>query len=309
MTLRKVVRGGASVLAAMVLVVVGVVVGARPAGAASTAGRLGIHAAGSVYAGTNAIIAVPTAPSGVATYTIAVFNRGTSLAQYDLQLFLPDGVTASLSSGTVTTTPLAVSADGYFTKPIAPGKAEVLTLKAKTPLNATRHDSYIGFIELFTTDGAFLDAVEFINTVKATVGTSTNDLVTTAPGSAAVVAEPDFATITTAEPIKAGGAAVYTVKFQNDGPAPAAIHGMLSRAGACASPYPLVAKVGSVDVTPALLAGTFVTPTLAHGKSVTVVITVHGTAINGCLQEEDDILADYATNGETAAALITNVAG
>ena len=66
--------------------------------------------------------------------------------------------------------------------------------------------------------------------------------------------------------------------------------------------------MGSVDVTPALLAGTFVTPTLAHGKSTTVVITIHGSAANGCLQEEDDVLADYGSNSETAAALITNVA-
>lgn len=309
MSWHRIVRALASVVAVAVLVAVGVVVGARPAGAASTDGRLGIHAAGSVYAGTNAIIAVPTAPGGTATFSIAVFNKGTSLAQYNVQLFVPDGVTATLSSGTLVTTPLAVSNDGYFTNPIAPGKAQLLTLKTKTPLDASEHDEFIGFVELFSTNGVFLDSVEYINTVKATAGVSANDLVTTAPGSAAVVGEPSGPSITTAEPIKSGGAAVYTVKFQNDGPVPAAIHGTLSRAGACPSPYPLVAKVGSVDVTTALLAGTFVTPVLAHAKSTTVTVTVHGTSANGCLLEEDDMLADYGSNGESAAALITNVAG
>ena len=52
-----------------------------------------------------------------------------------------------------------------------------------------------------------------------------------------------------------------------------------------------------------------VTPTLAHGKFTTVVITVRGSSANGCLQEEDDVLADFGTNGQTAAALITHVAG
>jgi hypothetical protein len=309
MDMHKFLRSGASVLGVAGLVAVGAVVGGTPAGAASMGGRLGIHAAGSIYAGSNAIIAVPTAPGGVATFSIAVFNKGTSLAQFNVQLFVPAGVTATLSSGTLITTPLATSEDGYFTKPIAPGKAEILTLKATTPAGASKHDQFIGFVQLLSTNGVYLDAVEFINTVKATVGANTNDLVTTAPGSAAVVAEPDNPSLTTAEPIRTGGAAVYTVKFQNDGPAPAVIHGLLSRAGACPNPYQLVAKVGSVAVPPALLAGTFVTPTLAHGKFTTVVITVHGSAANGCLQEEDDVLADFGTNGESAAALITNVAG
>ncbi|MDT4937422.1 MAG: hypothetical protein QOG80_1093 [Pseudonocardiales bacterium] len=292
-------------------VAAGVVGWPSAAGAASTSGVLRIHAAGSVYAGSNALIAQPTAPGAVATYTIEVVNRGSSLAQFNIQLANPDGMTVTLASGSVFTTPLADSPDGYFTKVLAPGKAEVLTLRATTPASAAKHDEFFGIVQLNSTDYQPLDAVEWISTVKATAGAAANDIVTATAGSAAVVAEPGSAasTIMTAEPIKSTATAIYSVKLQNDGPVAAQIHATLSRAGACPTPYQLTAKVGSVNVTSLLLAGTFTTPLLAHGKSTALTISIRsGNPAAGCMLEEDDVLADSGTNGQTVAGLITNLA-
>src|SRR4051812_27225447 len=209
MKLRKPVRVFASGLGVLGLVAVGVVVGGEPAVAASPNGQLRIPATGTVYAGLDAIVGFPTARGGIATYSLEVFNKGTGLAQFNVVLAPPEGTTVTLTSGSLLTTPLAASDDGYFTKPIGPGKAEVLTLKVKTPANAGKHDSYFGLVELFTTNHDFLNLVEFVNTVKAVAGTSTNDIVTTTAGSASVVAEPGIfaSAITSSQVVKAGGVA------------------------------------------------------------------------------------------------------
>ena len=308
MDMRKLSRWAASTAGVVGLVAVGIVVGGKPAGAASMDGQLRIHATGSIYAGPDAIIAVPTAIGGVATYSLAVVNKGTSLAQFDVTVTPPDGSNVTVASGSVFTTPLALSSDGYFTKPIAPGKSEILTMKVTTPAGTGKHDLLFGTVQLWSTNHDFINQVEFVNTVKATAGASTNDIVTTATGSASVVAEPGpfSTTVTSAQPVKRGGAAVYSVKLQNDGATAAQIHGTLSHDPFC--DYGVVAKVGSVDVTNQLLAGTYTTPLLAHAKFTTLTITVRPGAFTSCTLEQDAVSADYGSNDTSVAALLTNLA-
>lgn len=251
---RRAVVAAGVMAGVMAWVAASVLVAASPADAGATAeiGALWIHGAGSVFAGPNSYESVPTTPSGTATYTIEVVNEGPVTAQFNVRMPSTGSLaTATLAAGSLLTTPLAAGPHGYYTSPIAPGKSEVLTLRVKTPASATQTDKYLNEVDLYDTSADFLNRVQTYTTIKSTTGSATADTYTTTPGGGYVRAAPgeDFS-VTTAQAIKGTAKAAFTVKVQNDGTGPA-------------SP---------------LNNGSYTTPVLAHGRNVTIAVSVGAPA-------------------------------
>jgi hypothetical protein len=228
----------------------------------------------------------PTTAGGTATYAIEVVNEGSATAQFAVALVVVDFQAAlSLTSGSLDITPLAEDTThaGYYTNPIAPGKNQTLTLKVTTPTNASKTDKYETSMALSDTAGDHeLSNLTIDTTIKAAPGTGTGtaDIYTTTPGGAYVLANSGTETtsaaysLTTAEAIKPTGKAKFTAKIENDRTAPGSIHLTLASGALCGVAFPITAKVGTTDVTAALENGTFGTPELTHGKSVTIAISI-----------------------------------
>jgi hypothetical protein len=174
---------------------------------------------------------------------------------------------------------LAAGPHGYYTSPIAPGKNEVLTLRVKTPASATQTDKYLNQVDLYDTSADFLNKVQTYTTIKSTTGSAAADTYTTTPGGGYVLAAPgeDFS-FTTAQTIKGTAKASFTVKVQNDGTAPASLSVEIQGAGACGVVFPMTAKIGTTDMTVPLNNGSYTTPVLAHGRNVTIAVSVGAPA-------------------------------
>jgi hypothetical protein len=243
-------------------------------------GVLRIHGSGSVYAQPGATVTGVTTAGGTVTYAVEVANSGTDLAQFNVRLSSANvGETVSLTSGSLATTPLATAPRGYFTTPLAPGKAEALKLKVKMPASASQTTrSFIG-VYLYDTDGGFLSNVAAETEVRATAGPFAADSYVSGNTGGPVISEPgQFSADYAAQPIKPGHSASYTVKVQNDGPTTAALRLDVGEFLPCDDPangyFPVTVKVGTADITPAAVNGTYTTAPLAHGKSVTLKVSV-----------------------------------
>jgi hypothetical protein len=241
-------------------------------------GALWIHGAGSAFAGggTDTFMTEPTTAGGTATYTIEVVNEGSAVAEFKVALTSGNpGPTLSLKAGSLEAAPAAEGQNGYITNPIAPTKHQLLKLRVTTPPTATPTDEYQTGVTLSDTVGDLLAYDHIYTTIKAKTGTTSPDLYTATPGGAEVLAEPShLISLTTAKAIQGTAKAKFTVKVQNDGLTPTSFGLVLASGAPCGVAFPITAKVGTTDVTAALENGTYATPDLAHGKNVTIAVSV-----------------------------------
>ena len=270
-----------SVGASLVGLAVAALAAASPADAAGAVGGgvLIVHGPGSVYAAPGSIVTAVTTAGGTATYAAEVVNRGTDLAQFTVHLsgFGPGALT--FTSGSTNITTVAEAERGYFTKLLAPGKSEALTLKVKMPTGTSQITRESGSIELTDTDGNFLNSTSYETEIKATTGPYAGDMYTSTAGESAVITEPQvFGADIAAEAIKPNGKTSFTVKVQNDSQTPGQYTLIFDEFVPCGDPtaavFPVSVKVGSTDITPAVEAGAYQTPVLAHGKSLTLTVAV-----------------------------------
>lgn len=254
-------------------------VGSGASSAASQSGELRIKGPGSLYSGDDSVVSEAVAAGTVDTFELLVVNKGTTLAQYNIQV-TQSGVpaTAELYSGTLLLSPLASGPDGYYTAPIASGKTQALTLKIKIPLG-TPQSSATAAVRLFSTDGNVLSTVNARTEIKApTYGTTAADLFLR-QGAQPFIGGSVIGQLATAPAINVGGSAAFTFKLQNDGAVPAAVQGQAYVYADCAT---FVIKDGAVDVTAAFIAGTYVTPVLAVRTARTLTMTFKRTLSTGC---------------------------
>jgi hypothetical protein len=316
--MRKVVRSLLPTLAALAGLVSFCTVGPSLAGATGAVGGgfAFIHGPGSVYAASNDTVTSVTTANGTATYSVEVVNRGTSLAQFNLRLSPPvSGDTVTLSSGATNITDVATATRGYFTKLLAPGKSEVLALKDKTPGSATMTSRFFGQVVLRDTDGGFLNAASYETQIRATTGPFAADIYTSTPGSPAVISEPGvFSADTAAEAMKPAGHATFTVKAQNDSLTPTQLRVTFGAFPPCSNAgnplFPAVVKVGSTVVTPAVSAGTYMTPLLAHAHSTTFTITVSYPPVppSNCGAEQVSMVVFGPGNSAAESDMLANLA-
>jgi hypothetical protein len=250
-----------------------------PSSAASHSGEIRIKGPGSLYSGNGAFVSEAVSVGATDKFELQVVNTGATLAQYNIkvsQFGLPANV--NLYAGTLALTPLSSSPDGYYTSPIAPGKSQALVLKVAIPSGSPQDSVQVGLI-LYATDGSALGYVTAQTNVKApTYGTSAYD-VFAKQGSQPYIGGSVDAQATSSPALKVGDAAAFTVKLQNDGPAPAAVHGYLEATLSCAT---LTVKDGTTDVSEALIDDSYVTPVLAVHAAKTLKVTFVRTGASGC---------------------------
>lgn len=276
---------------------------------------LGIHSSGAVYAGSGSVVTGVTTPNGTITYTVDVLNKGPVQGQFLLRISSPQpGETTTLAAGTLITTPLAQSPSGYFTAPINPGKSAIYTLKVKAGPTVTQTSRYFDQVLLYNTDGVFLDSVSAETEFRATSGPFIDDVYVSGNAGGPVISEPNlFFADYAAQPIKPAHFATYTVKLRNDSQTPGALRvggGSFSPCGGSDPGYPITIKVGTADVTPAVLAGTYMTASLAHTQSVTftVLVAYPSPPTPGCFQGDSYIIVFGPDNSATQVSMLTPLA-
>ncbi len=318
MSVKKNIRKVLAVAASTTLAVVGLAASASAYGGET--GSLLIHGPGTAYTGGHgSIVAISTTAGGSASFSFEVKNTGTATAQYNLMVFnnveyCPATCAVpvlALTSGSVIGTPLAQSGNGYFTPPIAAGKTGVFTLKATLPAGSAPGSEWYQYLQLSDTSHNYLDNTNAVETVTAAKANAGNDQIVTGAGSQKPVVN-TAANSFISDPSAVGGAkSVYTVKLENDSAASTQIGYRLFDNSSCASDFPATVKIGTADVTAAVIGGTYKTPALAPGKSVTLTVTVtySGNAnYCGTGQGSDDWVGQSTdgTDPAQAAYLITN---
>jgi hypothetical protein len=248
-----------------------------PASAASHAGEVLLRGpGGSAYTRAYAVSLVGK-EGATMTYTFQVRNTGTTLAQYRINIQDWSGAQAQLYDGTLLLKSLASSPDGYYTKPIAPGGNQALTLKIPIPVGTAPVEHYSS-VNLYATDGAFIDSKNLIAEEPAVLtGSTAQDLFVKNGGQLAVGGPGRPAQAMTAPTISGTQAAVFTATLQNSTAASAVIGFQLYDDG-CAQ---VVVKDGSLDVTAAARNGTYQTPPLARLGKRNLTISVKNV-LAGC---------------------------
>ncbi len=299
-------------------------------GLAATASALGgesgyllIHGVGTSFAGNHSANTIATTAGASVSFPFKVKNTGSSTAQFNLTvgngpLVCPSScayATISLTSGSLVVTPLTQGPNGYFTPQIPAGQTATFTLKVTVPTGEAAGNVLGQFIILTDTAHHELDRViagEVItNTAK---GTLAADQFVTGSGGQHAVGDPLVVGEYVTDPaISLGAKATYTVKLQNDSTETQPITYHLYDEFGCGSYYPATVKSGTTDITAAAEAGTYVTPALAPGKSVSLTVTVSHTALpNWCGDpgRGSDFWASFSTVGSVTERieLITNAA-
>ncbi|RNL79778.1 hypothetical protein [Nocardioides marmorisolisilvae] len=268
-----------------VLVLLASILTTPPSFAASQDGILLIKGPGSVYSGPSAYVSENVAAGSVDQFELLVKNRGTSLAQYNIKI-LTEGLhaTVDLYTGSVLLSPLPLTDDGYYTAPIQPGKTQPLTLKVKIPAGSPQGKTVVSF-GLFSTDGNYLADAYAETDVKApTYGTFAYDVYAKQGGQNYTGGSIDQQAMTSPA-IAYNATATFSVKLQNDGGSPSAIVGRLENSEylQCST---VTVKDGAVDVTRAVIAGTYTTPVLAVHASKTLTVSFKRT-VSLCYQSVD----------------------
>ncbi len=289
-------------------------------------GYLLIHGVGTAFAGTDTSNTIATTAGASVSFPFKVKNTGSSAAQFNLsienqKLFCPSTcpfASLSLTSGSLVVTTLTQGPNGYFTPQIAAGQTGTFTLKVTMPVaspstGVAAGDVFDQVIVLSDTAHTELDRVVAGEVITSSApGTLAADQFVTGSGGQHAVGDPLLVGGYVTDPAIAMGAkATYTVKLQNDSTESQPITYHLDDEFSCGSSYPATVKSGTTDVTAAAEAGTYVTPTLAPGKSVSLTVTVsHVAPPNWCgvSFRGSDFWASRSTVGSTTETveLITN---
>lgn len=267
---RRTLIGAIGLMAALLGAVI-VVSSPQPADAASTSAEIQVKGIGTNYAksasATRAVVA-----GGTTTFYVKVVNRGASYAQFKLRTATHGYPgTYKLLSGTQDVTFLASSSDGWITPQLAPAGEIVLKLKSTSPVNQAANEFAGVFVNLYSTANVLISGINTV--VVRTPGQSGTawDLFTRA-GSDGFVGGSVSSSIS-GPSLKPGQSTVFTARLENNGTTPGTI-GLRVSQPECAAFFPIVVKDGTKDVTAAVKAGTYATPSLTVGSHRDLKITV-----------------------------------
>ncbi|MDT4940530.1 MAG: hypothetical protein QOJ34_619 [Pseudonocardiales bacterium] len=281
------------VLAATAILATGIgLVAAVPASAdpPPPSGYLLSKSTGSYYSLT-AFTDLSARPGSTVSFAYQIVNNGQTDSQYRIVLFAPSQPAALYVSQTPTGTAQLVKSNVYYTPPIAAGKTFPLTIKVTVP-SGGMDIAYGGQLDLQDPSVPF-DPTRFDNTaldrafptaVRAapTAGTTNQDLFLSTgaqPRVGGSCCDPDpaagvFHPTLSSSAIKVGSAVSFTLRLQNDGTAPSAIPLHPEIFGDLGCTANVTIRTGFTDVSSAVLAGTYVTPSLAPGAHRDFTVTV-----------------------------------
>ncbi|KRA29682.1 hypothetical protein ASD81_22275 [Nocardioides sp. Root614] len=252
------------------------------ASAASHSGVLVVRGPGGSAYTAGHVVSLAGKEGTTMTYTFQVRNTGATLAQYRINIQDWTGAQAQLYDGTLLLKPLASSPDGYYTKAIPPGGNQTLTLKIPIPVGTVAYEHYSS-VRLYGTDGYFIDEVYLVAEEPAVLtGGSPADLFLKNGSQLAVGGPGRSYQIVTAPTITGTAVATFTVTLQNSTAPSATIGFQLQNNGGCGQV--VTVKDGTLDVTAAAVAGTYLSPPLAKLGKRNLTVTVKNLGVCNYIQ-------------------------
>lgn len=240
-----------AVLAAATLCAVATITAAAAPAHAAASGRLLIKGTGSVYAHNNVVNLGIIPGQGTKSWSYKVVNTGSAPQQFKLTYDTSGpGFTATLFRG------YNAVPSPFYTAPVPAGGTVTFTLKIAVAAGQPQGEYVAGVTLRDPETGSPLDITEYAD-ANATyqTGTTRHDLFLKT-GSQPFVGG-SVGQFITANTIKIGQVATFTVRLQNDGGAPAPIHLDGGEANLCPGSFAWTAKDGTTDVTAAVDAGTY----------------------------------------------------
>ena len=283
-------------------------------------GQLLVKGPGTGYTATTGkgtIVSIETTAGATASYGLEVKNTSTTTEQYNLTVETGSYSCSptcqqpptTVAAGSLVLTTLTAGPNGYFTAPIAPGKTAAYTVKVTIPAGTIPSGNINTYVQFFDTAHNQISGATLNTNVTETKGTIANDqLVSGASGQKPVGDAHQLSSFVTDPSVKLGGTSAFSIKLQNDSTAPTQITEHISDYANCAAYFPIRIKAGTVDVTSLVLAGTYVTPVLAAGKSTTLTATVtYASTPVGCTYDSDVWLSTSTVGSdERDVLLVTN---
>lgn len=224
-------RSTRSLAMAAVLAVLATLVAVSPAHAASQGGNLEVQGPGGSAYSFSPTSSRSGVPGATLSFAVAVYNVDTDISQF--KVVVDSDLPPSVYKGSLLLNHLANNPDGYYTAPIAPYKTEVLTIKVKLPAAYDGIGVYATNVNLFSTDGNFLQSVHLISNMSVKqLNPGPNEFVTA--NSQAKVGGA-LQQVMTANTVAVGSTATYTFTIQNTDPTPAYEQFNLSQVTDCAN--------------------------------------------------------------------------
>ncbi|KAA1420224.1 hypothetical protein F0U44_07305 [Nocardioides humilatus] len=261
------------------LAAIGTLVAAAPAQAAPSAILLG-NISGSTYTGNYYLNqGVVPGPSTGRTFGIKVVNNGSEAEQYKIVVAAQDPLTttATLLQGS------RVLRNTYYTPPIDAGDSAVFKVKI-TLANALPQGTHITEVSVRNPEtNAVLAANELWSYATYQAGNTSKDIFLKTGTQPYVGGSYNGYQYETANPLKVGSTAKFSLRLKNNGTMPASIGLFGTDFGSCTA-YSFVVKDGSTDITALVFAGTYTTAVLAPGAKKDLKFTVKRTTTGACAQ-------------------------
>jgi hypothetical protein len=272
-------------------------------------GALGIRSAGGLYSGQDAeeignASTVTRAVHGgsVANFNLEVVNTGLVKAQYQLNIVAPALGTTTLKVSGKDVSDLAsypldetTGGRGYVTVPILPAKTAVFQLSYKPLKTATPKDVFETQVILSDIGGRQqFSSVTATTTITNAKGTSANDMFVSAQGQPFISGSTDFPPIPiSATTVLIGKSTFFTLRLVNETPAKTAnaitVEMVPQKTDPDCAGFSVVATIGKLNVTSALLGSGYTTAVLKSKQSVNIKVTVKSTTsanLSVCANEQ-----------------------
>ena len=249
-----------------------------PAHAVPATAKILLKGAGSVYT-ENSVVNQGVVPGGtVKAFGVKILNTSAESQQFKVELSaFATNYTAALYEGST------LRKNTYFTKPVGPGATLSLIVKVTVPAGSPAGE-YVGQVVVkdpYT--GTALDTAYADANATYQTGTSRNDLFVKNGSQPYAGGSPGVSLYETANALKPGNTATFTVRLKNDATSSADAINISVGTSGCPSDYKLTVKIGTTDWTSDIVGGTFLTGVMNPGARIDFKVSVKQLQPTSCL--------------------------
>lgn len=256
----------------LVGLVASVAVGIAPAHAAPLA-RILTLGTGSLYSAAP-YINLATPANGIAKpFYFKVINSGAEPEQYKVRITPPVGVTAKLYLGAT------LVKNTYYTVEVKPGAAVSFKVTVAVPAGASQVQYYVPFEVRDPENNGYLDEAYAVANVAAPAAGTTSHGLYLKTGQQPYVGGDTSGMVLSSTAIRPTNIVTFTARLKNNGSQTANIT-LYGSTGGCNTTTTY--KLGAVDITAAVLAGTYATGPLTPGQYKDVVVTIKLVSATTC---------------------------
>jgi hypothetical protein len=250
--------------------------GSAPAQAAPS-GYFLAKGTGSIYSKSD-VVALGVVPGSTAkTFYYKLVNTAPTAESFKVNMLPLDNGSWTLYKG-YTAVP-----NEYVTDPIAPGRSLSLRVKVTLPAGTPQGQNRAQLVVRNPDTHNFIDIASAYAFATNQTGTQRHDLFLKT-GSQPYVGGSISTQVETANALRVGNTATFSLRLRNDGASPGAISlGDETDFTQCGSNYSITIKEGTRNVTAAVQAGSYNTGTLAPGAKKDLRVSIKLLSAPTCL--------------------------